>query len=329
MHMEEQYLMDRVSDWGFNEKLADILRGFFASYTKVITDSSNPASLTPLLQTYVKLIKESVESPPQFQHFHQMERSPFDYYRFGLDMVRPLIDWKSSYVVGQEHVQQIAAVVRKGENVILLANHQTEIDPAVISLLLEPIDADLASSMIFVAGHRVTSDPLAIPFSRGRNLLCIHSKRYIDSPPEEKASKLLHNAKTMAKLEQMLGAGGICVYVAPSGGRDRYDEDKNVKVAPFDPPSVELFRLLAQKTTKKTHLHLLALNTFHLLPPPATINVELGELREVSFGPARLAFGPELIVDDEGDPAMRLQRRIERSEQMTRAVEEMYNRLKD
>ena len=80
----------------------------------------------------------------------------------------------------------------RGENVILLANHQTEPDPQLISLLLEKTHPGFAEEMIFVAGDRVIRDPLAVPFSRGRNLLFIHSKRHIDHPPEQKEQKLLH-----------------------------------------------------------------------------------------------------------------------------------------
>lgn len=48
---------------------------------------------------------------------------------------------------------------------------QTEADPQVISLLMEREGyGKLASGLINVAGHRVTTDPLAIPFSMGRNL---------------------------------------------------------------------------------------------------------------------------------------------------------------
>jgi glycerol-3-phosphate O-acyltransferase len=321
--MNMNTLVEQVRSFQFPGKLDEILEGFFSSYAQAVKGGPS----FELLQTYLRLIKESIDTPPSFDHFHPAERAPFDYYMFGLNMVRPLIDRETSYVEGKQHVHAIAEAVRRGENVILFANHQTEIDPQVISLLLEPIEQDLASSMIFVAGHRVTSDPMAIPFSRGRNLLCIHSKKYIDSPPEGRSEKLLHNAKTMAKLEQLLGEGGVCIYVAPSGGRDRYDETGSVKVSAFDPQSIELFRLLSQKTGKKTHLHLLALDTFHLLPPPATVNVELGELRDVTFGPARLNFGPALLLEDVGDPSGRIQRRIERCEQLTSSVEEMYNRL--
>lgn len=41
----------------------------------------------------------------------------------------------------------------------------------MISLLMEREGyGDVAAQLINVAGHRVTTDPLAIPFSMGRNL---------------------------------------------------------------------------------------------------------------------------------------------------------------
>ena len=54
---------------------------------------------------------------------------------------------------------------------IILSNHQTECDPQVLSILLEREDKSLgklAESIIFVAGHKVTNDPVAIPFSMVR-----------------------------------------------------------------------------------------------------------------------------------------------------------------
>ena len=48
--------------------------------------------------------------------------------------------------------EQLAA----GENVILLANHQTEADPQIFSLLLDEAHPGFASSTIFVAGDRVS-----------------------------------------------------------------------------------------------------------------------------------------------------------------------------
>ena len=58
--------------------------------------------------------------------------------------------------------------------------------------------------MIMVAGDRVTTDVVAVPFSKARNLLCIYSKRHIDNPPEEKPKKMRHNAKTMTVAHRCL-----------------------------------------------------------------------------------------------------------------------------
>ena len=91
--------------------------------------------------------------------------------------------------------------------------------------------------MIIVAGHRVVSDPLAIPFSMGRNLLCIYSKKYFESDPAAKADKLQHNQRTMKKMLQLLSEGGKCIYVAPSGGRDRPGAAGNPRRSSW-PPTV-------------------------------------------------------------------------------------------
>lgn len=46
-------------------------------------------------------------------------------------------------------------------------------------ILLDPTYPDFAERTIFVAGDRVTTDLLAQPFSMGRNLLCIYSKKHL------------------------------------------------------------------------------------------------------------------------------------------------------
>jgi len=56
---------------------------------------------------------------------------------------------------------------------VMLANHQSEADPQIYSVLMYPLHPGFAESTIFVAGDRVTTDLFAQPFSMGRNLLCI------------------------------------------------------------------------------------------------------------------------------------------------------------
>lgn len=312
-------LEEVVRQTQLGQQLEDALLSFFASYRNL---PSLPENINDLFATYVRLVQKEVSSPKPFAHFHEMERSPFDFYAFTLDMIRPLLDFASSKVFGEENLRAIDAAIARNENVILLANHQAEIDPQIISLLIAPAFPKLAQSIAFVAGHRVTSDPLAIPFSRGTNLFSIYSKKYIENPPEEKGEKLRHNAKTLIALEERLAQGGLCLYVAPSGGRDRYDSSGEVKISPFDASSVEIFYLIARRAKVKTHLHLLALSTIKLLPPPHTVNLELGEERLVSYGPASLFFGPELPLE-----AIQKDQRQAKGEALTEEIVKMTNAM--
>lgn len=73
---------------------------------------------------------------------------------------------EKSSLQGIDQAKNIEALINRGENVIILSNHQTEADPQVISILLESVGlGSLAERIIYVAGHKVTSDPVAIPFS--------------------------------------------------------------------------------------------------------------------------------------------------------------------
>ncbi len=50
--------------------------------------------------------------------------------------------------------------VQQGHNVVIMANHQTEVDPAVVSLLVGKSHPMVATDMINVAGDRVVTDPI-------------------------------------------------------------------------------------------------------------------------------------------------------------------------
>ena len=184
------------------------------------------------------------------------------------------------------------------ENVILFANHQIEADPMAITIMLMERAPKFAKDIIYVAGERVLTDPLSVPFSMGCNLLCIYSKRYIDTPPEKKAHKQLHNKKTMQLMSELLKEGGHCIYVAPSGGRDRKSPDGTITPAAFDPQSIEMFHLMAKKAKTPTHFYPLALSTYTILPPPETVQTELGEERVTEGGAIHMAFGPEIDMEN-------------------------------
>jgi glycerol-3-phosphate O-acyltransferase len=91
-----------------------------------------------------------------------------------------------------------------------------------------------------------------------------------------------------------LSMGGKIIYVAPSGGRDRIDAHGKIEIAPFDPQSIEMFILIAKKAKKPTYFYPLSLSTYDLLPPPKTVEMEMGEQRKTQRAHIRLAFGKRI-----------------------------------
>jgi glycerol-3-phosphate O-acyltransferase len=275
-----------------------LIRNLYDSYLQASAHLPHPEKREETFELLVKLVIEQIRNPHQFSIFHRCMRHPFDYYQFGLNFIRPFIDFDHSKIFGLDSLHSISAQLEKRENVILLANHQTEPDPQAISLMLEKINPKLATDMVFVAGHRVISDPIAIPMSLGRNLLCIYSKKHMSHPPEEKREKIVHNQRTLKHMQELLNEGGYCIYVAPSGGRDRQDATGKINVAPYYPQSVELFWLMGQQAQRPTHFYPLALQTYDLMPPPQEVEKELGEKRVVNFTPIYLAFGEEIDMEN-------------------------------
>lgn len=309
--------------------LAKIVLNFYLSYSEAIQENGYAVENLPILNRFLELVVDQIQHPYSFEKFHQAVRHPIDYYRFGIDIIRPIAVLSKSKLLGLENLQKIEDKLASGDNVILFANHQTEPDPQAISLLLEEKHPLLAEQMIFVAGHRVIEDPLAIPFSLGRNLLCIFSKRYIEKEPEKKQERLMHNQQTMKKMGQLLSEGGKCIYVAPSGGRDRPNEEGEIIVAPFDPQSIELFWLIAKQAERPTHFHTLALSSYNLFPPPSSIDKNLGEKRSAHCTPIHLSFGPSIDMENCINPSItdKKTRRQARAEYIWDIVNKDYKKL--
>ena len=290
----KKYAKDGIID----AKYATLMQGFYDEYCKTLEKKGDSiANHQPIFDIFLELVKDQCLNPSHFNHYHEQIRSPFDYYMFGIEFLRPLINYQDCKTYGLEIFDQIEIQLSKGDNVIFLANHQIEADPQAMSLLLEKSHPKLAEEKISIAGERVITDPLAVPFSLGCNLLCIYSKRYIDNPPEEQHQKQLHNKKTMQVMAELLAGGGKAIYVAPSGGRDRRGDDGQVEIAPFDPKSIEMMYLMARKSKHPTHFYPLALKTYALLPPPDTIQTELGERRIIEGSGVKMAICPEVNME--------------------------------
>lgn len=220
-----------------------------------------------------------------------------DFYSWGCNFFRPFIDTESSQVLGMENIQKCADQIAAGENVVFLANHQSEADPQVVSIMLEKAGfPELAEQVVYVAGHKVTTDPLAIPFSMGRNLVCIHSKKHIDADPDTKSVKTRQNMAAMSGMLGKLKKGSCLLWVAPSGGRDRRDVDTGkTPIAHFDSKTIDMFRLMGNKSKKPTHFYSFAMVSYELCPPPDFIDPGVGEQRNFRFVPVGVKIGEELI----------------------------------
>ena len=280
------------------------------------------------LNVYFHLVCDLVKNPVSFAPYHQRKIKPFDYYSFGNDFFSLIVDPTKKIVEGTDQLRKINEQVNRKENVVLLANHQCESDPQFISLLLEDHVPSLAEDMIFVAGERVVLDPLSIPFSLGRNLLCIYSKNHIGNQPELKEEKQNYNKRTMSLLSQLFQEGGKCIYVAPSGGRDRKNENDEIEVAPFDAQSIEMMYLMAKKSTVETHFYPLTLATYDRAPPPKSREKEIGESRFISFGGIGASFGEEIVMEaKENFPISKSEWRLRRAQEIHQIVKETYTTL--
>jgi glycerol-3-phosphate O-acyltransferase len=179
-----------------------------------------------------------------------------------------------------------------------MGNHQSEGDAAFIPLLTETTHPGLGESITYVAGDRVVTDLLCKPFSMGKNLLCVHSKKHMDDDPALKPAKMKQNLNTVKAMQRLLKKGGICIWIAPAGGRDRRGPDGSITPDKFDPAAIEMLRKLGtKKGAAKTHYYPLAMATYDIMPPPVAKEKSIGEERIVNFTGAGLSLGEELDVD--------------------------------
>ena len=201
--------------------------------------------------------------------------------------------------LGDDTVQkQIAA----GENVVLFANHQSEADAAFLPLMTEASHPGLGYSCTYVAGDRVVTDLMAKPFSLGRNLFCIFSKKHINDVPELRKQKMQQNLRTLKEMERLLKEGGQFIWIAPHGGRDRRAADGSLAPGAFDKDAVALMTKLGAKAAAsgtKTNFYGFGMATYDLLPPPSGLEKELGEKRVVNYTGCGIALGEPLDLSPE------------------------------
>ncbi|KZV41575.1 glycerol-3-phosphate acyltransferase, chloroplastic [Dorcoceras hygrometricum] len=254
--------------------VAEAMEELYQNYRNAVFMSEHPEAKETVLSNMAVALERifmDVRDPFEFAAHHEAIREPFDYYI-------------NSYVGNISIFSEIEKKIQQGENVILISNHQTEADPAVIALLLETTHPHLAEDLIYVAGDRVITDPLSKPFSMGRNLLCVYSKKHMNDDPELIDMKKKANTKSLKEMAFLLRSGSKIIWIAPSGGRDRPDPvSKEFYPAPFDLSSIDNMRRLTEHAGKPGHLYPLAILCHDIMPPPVEVEKEIGEKRVVAF----------------------------------------------
>jgi glycerol-3-phosphate O-acyltransferase len=322
----DQYLKEKK----INDKYYQILKDFYFSFEKAVQSSSiKKEEYLKSFDILLDLILSQFTSPYKFENYHKKITSPFNYHEFGKKFVSYLLDKPNSKIFGKENLDKINKYLQSNENVILLSNHQSEADPQIIELLLEDEYKKIANEIIYVAGSRVVTDPVAIPFSMGCNLLSIYSKKYLDLNFKTKHEKQLHNRKTMQIMKELLTQGSKIIFVAPSGGRDR-KKDNQIIVSPFDPSSIEMFYFMAQKSKKPAHFFALTLSTYDIMPPPENVQIEMGEKRVVNRKNAYLSFSNEIDMENiiKDFDLSKKEFRKKRSDYIYNMVSEEFNKIK-
>jgi glycerol-3-phosphate O-acyltransferase len=90
-----------------------------------------------------------------------------------------------------------------------------------------------------------------------------------------------------------------------------------------------MFYLMASRAGHPTHFYPLVLKTYQLLPPPQSVQVELGEVRVTKRAGIHLAFGPKFDMENfpGSDIEKKQERRSARAKHIWNTVSTIYNRF--
>ncbi|GMJ16044.1 ACYLTRANSFERASE 1 [Hibiscus trionum] len=305
----------------------------YQNYRNAVFQSGDPAAaeivLSNMAVAFDRVLLE-LEDPFVFEPYHKALREPFDYYMFGQNYIRPLVDFRNSYLGNLSVFNEIEEKLKQGHNVVLISNHQSEADPAIIALLLEKTNPHIAENIIYVAGDRVITDPLCKPFSMGRNLICVYSKKHMYDVPEHVEMKRRANTRSLKEMALLLRDGSKIVWIAPSGGRDRPDSlTEEWYPEPFDFSSVDNMRRLIRRSGAAAHLYPLALLCYDIMPPPPKVEKEIGEKRIIAFHGVGLSVAPKICPLETSAACKKSEEAKDAYAQaLYRSVTEQYNVLK-
>eukprot|EP00798_Chlamydomonas_sp_ICE-L_P003779 gene3779-13846_t len=277
-------------------------KDFYCNYRETLLASGvegfDEALATKVQSAIVENALRQISNPYEFDPHHTAVVEPFNYYNFGQAFTAPLINLDASLIGHMDRLDQIEQQLADGDNVIILGNHQTEVDPAVWSHLLKSTHPKLAEEIIYIAGDRVITDAIFKPLSMGRNLFCVHSKKHMDDIPELKTKKMETNRKTLMATQRRLAKGGTLMWVAPSGGRNRPSADGKYLPDAFDTTVVELMQKLLLRQKCPGHLVPMAMYSYPIMPPPPKVEQAIGEQRLTGYAPVGISLCEDLPIHD-------------------------------
>ena len=136
-----QALQQGVDSGKLPKQLYAAFEDFYSNYKQTVLSSDAPDASPELVARVMGSIADRTFNqfldPYTFPSYHTRLLEPYDYYKFGQTYVRTLINFNKSVVGHLDRFEKVQQQLDAGDNVILLANHQTEADPGVWALLLE------------------------------------------------------------------------------------------------------------------------------------------------------------------------------------------------
>jgi glycerol-3-phosphate O-acyltransferase len=99
-----------LDDPRFPATYKPILLAFFSTYRTALTTAGLDAeAYDHLLVGFVERMQIQLDQPFTFEPYHAQITHPFDYYRFGVEFLRPLVDKSLSTLHGRAELDRVAA----------------------------------------------------------------------------------------------------------------------------------------------------------------------------------------------------------------------------
>ena len=101
-------LLKKLEEADIAEKQKRDFKQFYTAYIKILKESSEDISACDAtLDFFLERLKEQAKTPYDFQLYHKKVREPLDFYLFGLNFMRPLVDLPNSSLQGKASLQEI------------------------------------------------------------------------------------------------------------------------------------------------------------------------------------------------------------------------------